>query len=221
MRDVLKLLPAQLQPLRSTALWIWLPAAALLGVVVAAKLIYGIRTNEFLVDPIALMKAPAYTGLVSNVGILLWSAAASVCLFSYAMYDGHHRVRRFLLVSGLVTGVLGLDDFFLLHELVLPGLGIDQSLIVASYGVMILVYLWRFRDIIMQSQFLLLLIALGLLGTSAGIDQFLPRFKGMYLLEDGSKFLGIGTCSPTAAIAARRRSGTCFSRVPLRIPVGQ
>lgn len=71
MRDVLKLLPTQLKALRSTAQWIWLPAAALLGVVVAANLIYGIPAYKFLGDPIAIMEAPAYTGLVSNVGVAL------------------------------------------------------------------------------------------------------------------------------------------------------
>ena len=36
-------------------------------------------------DPLAVCRAPIYIGAISNLGILLWCASASICLFCFAL----------------------------------------------------------------------------------------------------------------------------------------
>jgi hypothetical protein len=60
----------------------YLPAlAALLGVGLLAW-ITGQRPWYFTSDPFVLGHLPFYAGILSNVGILLWSASAAICFFT-------------------------------------------------------------------------------------------------------------------------------------------
>ena len=52
-----------------------------------------------------------------------------------------------------------IDDCFMLHEDVLPGLGIPQKVVFLFYGVLVLIYLVKFREIILKTPFILLLFA--------------------------------------------------------------
>ena len=68
-----------------------------------------------------------FQGAFSNVGILLWWTAAIVSAFTYFLLRIVLRTRAttrlsktFLLYMALFTGVLVLDDLFMLHEEVFP-----------------------------------------------------------------------------------------------------
>jgi len=72
-----------------------------------------------LVDPFAEVGLPAYTGVYTNVGILLWCASAVVWFFSAALLwqqPGTASLRCMFTSLGLFSAVLCLDDMFLLHE---------------------------------------------------------------------------------------------------------
>jgi hypothetical protein len=99
----------------------------------------------------------------------------------------------FFLVSGLITAAMLFDDFFLIHEQILPAhLHVPEAVTYAGYGVAILVQIVRFRTTISKTGFPLLLLALGFFGLSVAIDLAdLEGFVGSYFLEDGSKILGI------------------------------
>jgi hypothetical protein len=51
--------------------------AATIGIAAA----YGVPVDELTRDPAAVMRIPYYIGLLSNWGIMLWSAAAAICPF--------------------------------------------------------------------------------------------------------------------------------------------
>jgi hypothetical protein len=105
-------------------------AAVLLGAVVFIHFWRGTSFAAFMRDPAAHVGAPAYVGAISHIGIIMWAAAAAICLFSaWTIWRAGWRARqhsaqsserdredvRFLAWSGLGTLYLALDDVMLLH----------------------------------------------------------------------------------------------------------
>jgi len=147
-----------------------------------------------LVDPNAESGLPPYTGVYSNVGILMWWSAATVCILCGALLWSKRTVTpvsRFLLVLGLYSAVLCLDDMFLLHEEV--GLRLAQYLdmtdnpharsvleapIVLAYTALTTYVVLRFWPIIRDTDFLLLGASVGSLAASTGIDVAVHLFPG-------------------------------------------
>lgn len=190
-------------------------AAALLAPVLAmaGAMWAGLTPTEMLRDPIASAggeHGPNYLGLFSNLGVVLWTAAASVCLFvGSQLKDGRDRhARPYLLFTGFFTLALMLDDLFMVHE------NYAEHAILAMYAIAMLFYIMRFFRLILQLDVLLLAFALFFFGTSVMLDlapwrisadegfaplqaatgtdearSFLREFR--YLLEDGFKFIGI------------------------------
>lgn len=186
----------QSRALLRTAFWLSITLVPVLGLAVFARLAFAIPWNHLLGDPATAMGAPFYIGFVSNVGVVLWAATASIFLFSYRLLGrrgGEAEWRRFLLCSGLFVGWLGLDDLFLLHDHFFPDvLSISQPVIVGAYAMLALLYLWRFAPLIYRTDFLILLAAFCLLATSLALDQFPIPLLGRDLWEDAAKLLGIG-----------------------------
>ena len=93
------------------------------------------------------------------------------------------------------------DDFFLLHEdLFRHYLPLPESLIYSVYGVLAMTLLIRYRRAILASEYVLLLLAILLLGLSVAVDVLQHmiskeqyRAFGGYVLEDGFKLAGILT----------------------------
>lgn len=153
--------------------------------------------GELTRDPAVLTHTPYYFGFLSNFGALIWAAAAAICFLGYiASRQRSHPIGNssFLLVSGLLTTLLLMDDFFLLHEEVIPiYLGIPEKLFVASYGLIILLYLIIYRNTVLKSEYPLLGSSFFFLGFSMGLDLVPFSIPGRYIFEDGAKFLGIVT----------------------------
>lgn len=152
-------------------------------------------------DPAAVRGRPFYLGFVSNVGAVLWAAAASVFLFSgwvHRSAGGDAQWGRFLLCSGLFVGLLGLDDLFMLHDQVFPNyLAIKQLVVVAGCAVLALLYVAHFAPVLRQTAYPVFAAAMAMLAASAALDQvqdhFPIEFLGRGFLEDALKLLGIGT----------------------------
>ena len=136
-----------------------------------------------------------YFGFMSNLGILLWCGTAATCLVAATVFlavGNASQLVRFTVSAGLLTGWFTLDDMFLLHERVLPALGIPQELVIAAYGALALAYLglnWRF---LAGQEWWILLLGVGGLGVSILVDTiFHSLVPGLVYLEDGAKFFGI------------------------------
>ena len=141
---------------------------------------------------------PAYYGLVSNVGILVWWSVATVCLFAGTLLilcrgdavTRHDGTR--LLAAGLFTGWLTLDDLFLVHEKVLPALGIPQLAVYGAYALMALAFAFYSRALIWNGRRAMFGLAIALLSTSVAIDVIVSQQStASIILEDGAKLLGI------------------------------
>lgn len=190
----------QLKPLLPVLLKVYVLTLCPFFVLAIAGLLAGVPIQYLTQDPAAITGAPFYVGLFSNISVLFWCASAAVCFFSFLALKesvNNREFSSFCLFSGFVTTLLLLDDFFLLHESVFPKyLNIPEKLVYAGYGIIILLYLLRFRVVILKTEFLPLLLAFSFFGLSGTIDLLQQEFSllraGLQsLLEDGIKLLGI------------------------------
>lgn len=189
-------------------------AALLVLVLVAIGLVANIPFGVFTQDPMALAKGKFYFGLLSNVGILFWCAAATLCFFVSTFVQGSDRQpsRRFFLMSGLFTLILLLDDLFLLHETVLPWLlGIRQRYVLLVYLALTLLYLARYWKTIRRHYPIIMAVALALFGLSLLEDVLaLAPERWHYLLEDGAKLFGIITWFNYFVLICREEVQRCI-----------
>lgn len=141
-------------------------------------------------------KFPPYLGLMSNLGILLWSGTTAVCFIGGLVVwrnGGLHQAAMFLVYAAFLSGVLTVDDFFLAHERIYPRIfGLYEHHVFAAYGILTAVYLFFFRNVIWTVGPQLLVLSLACFTVSVLVDVIMPSGGKLHrLLEDGSKFVGI------------------------------
>lgn len=159
-------------------------------------------------DIAAIAGLPFYAGLASQVGALFWAAGLAICIFSFLLLGRQPQdfkpARRFLLQAAILTAMLLFDDVFQFHEEIAENyLGISEKLIVLSYGVLGMVFLFSNLSEIFSSEYLILGLALLLFGTSIFLDAvdldeipIIGRFfddQIQIFAEDGFKLAGVVT----------------------------
>jgi hypothetical protein len=163
-----------------------------------------IPMSVFTRDTIAVADVPPYYGILSNLGVLIWGAAGSICFFSFYILKemGNSKYNSFLLLGVFISYLLLFDDFFTLHELGSNFLYRyypmnHEYTIFGGYGLLVLFYLWYHKALILKSDFVFLFVALCFFALSIIVDHgyetlFSSEYNDIrYLVEDGSKFLGI------------------------------
>lgn len=151
-------------------------------------------------DPLAAAEmAPecchVYYGFLSNIGLIFWIGTAAVCLLTglaFLVVLGADQFTRFALSAGLLSGWIGLDDMFLVHEKVMPKLGVAQELVMVIYlglAALYVAFSWRF---IFAQRWWVLALGAAALGLSMFVDQFFHSVAaGIVYLEDSAKLFGI------------------------------
>jgi len=152
----------------------------------------GIEPEMVLRDLMQTCEQPIGVGLISNLGILLWGAAASISLFvSFSGLTPNSGWRNFLLLGGLFSTLLCLDDFFLLHD----SYQISQDILYITYISLALFFLYKYTRYIYISgkiQFLTSVLFLGLSLLADIFQHFLPiNYQDVQLFEEGFKFIGV------------------------------
>ncbi|MEQ8825534.1 MAG: hypothetical protein RIC14_14290 [Filomicrobium sp.] len=210
---------------RMTSFLVYLLAFVPVGALLAIAATQTVTPLAYLTkDPLTVAEMASagccriYYGALSNVGILLWCATASICLFSaMVLWLGRgfsaqaQQMAAVFLASGLFSGWMALDDLFLIHENVLPALGVPQKLVYGIYGALTLGYLWFARDLLFAGRKTMFVVALGLLTLSVGVDVVATSEGYMHvLIEDGAKILGISAWAAfhieAAVVAVHRAS---------------
>lgn len=169
-------------------------STTLIIVVLIPFLWQGIPIYKLTRDITATTKAPFYTGFLSQIGFLFWGGTVTICFFGAKnlQFNNDILLKKFFLISGLFTLLLGLDDMFMLHEQVYPFfLGISEKLVFSTYGIFVLVFSISFYKLILKSQYIFLLIAFLFFGTSILLDLINPTISYPFLWEDGAKMMGI------------------------------
>lgn len=191
---------------RFSPLWLWSMARATCVIIVLPLLVlagaykfhiyYGVPIGNLMRDPNAVANVPYYIGAVSNFGVLLWAAAATVGLFGAAAVrrlGGEMRYIRFLLAGATLSLLLMFDDLLMLHEAALPQIfGWHEKAILAVYGLALISYLLLFSRTILQHDWPILGAAFAFFAGSILLDRmdFTSLTSFMELCEDGCKFLG-------------------------------
>jgi hypothetical protein len=178
---------------------IYVPSVSILVLVAIVHIHFKVSMYDIFRDPTVIGKVHPLSGVLSNLGILLWWSTTSLCLFTAMLLLKLNQSKKFwfLLSSGLLSAWLTLDDLFEFHEAADWYFGLTQGILIKSLAVVVFAYLIGFRHTILRTNFLILLMALGLLSTSDVVDHFqegsLLSSLGEWriFIEDGSKWLGI------------------------------
>ena len=168
-----------------------LPSAILYIVTLYISNIYNIKLSLVVRDLAQTCGYPIGVGMISNIGILLWGAAASICLFTSFLEVINRESSKLLLLGGIFSSLLCIDDFFLLHD---RYIGPDfLNLTYLSISIFLLV---RFRRLLKNIGLFNLVISILFLGLSIFFDGVIQQiFNQSYeltqLIEEGFKFIGI------------------------------
>jgi len=182
----------QLKSLYLSFVLILISTLIILGILLGIHIFRNVPIEVLTNDVAVVGKLPVYAGALSQTGIFLWSATIGICLYSTQFIIDREQ-KRFIIISALITCFLAIDDAFMLHEIVLPRLGMHQVLVILSYGVIMLWYIFRFHKLILKTDFLLFVFALGWFAVSLFIDNFMYDFSPYIskLVEDIAKLIGI------------------------------
>ncbi|MFQ4145783.1 hypothetical protein [Chlorogloeopsis sp. ULAP02] len=203
-------LSRNIKNLSPIALKIYLPTLIFIILVWYLSKIFNISMYELTADPAEVVGRPPYTGLFSNIGIVLWSSAAAVCIFSAVLTKINQicfkKWFNFLLASFLLTSFLLLDDLFQLHE-TYPVIffGVDanlpennrplqnllEGLFFIVYFIYVFLYLFYFRKQIRQTEYHFLALAFILFFLSIAVDMTSMIKIGHDIIEESFKLFGI------------------------------
>lgn len=156
-------------------------------------------------DPISIAKGAFYWGAISNIGVLLWCAAAAFCFFSFLLVQQLKpgvRSNWALLALGLITSMLLVDDLFMIHEQVFPGyLGLSENVLYGFYAVAVTSVMFFFRKVLFTGSSVYFIVAIAFFVPSLMFDTALELLLPgvvvsddlLFFVEDGLKLLGIGS----------------------------
>jgi hypothetical protein len=150
-------------------------------------------------DPTSVAKLNPLTGVLSNLGCLVWGASAAVWLFCATLHRQRNATQkfRFALSSGLLSAYLTFDDLFQFHDVLARDyFGIPENAVYAALVIAVGFYLFVFRGLLLKSDGMLLLFSFALLGWSMSVDAIFERWllslgHWLVFLEDAIKWLGI------------------------------
>ena len=181
---------------KSIIVSIYIFAALVILFSIILCIIFNVPFSNLSKDPISVAKAKPYIGFVSNVGVMFWSFTTAICFFTASVLpkiNNTSKMRSFILLAGIISFFLLIDDFFLFHERVFPKLfHLDEKYLFGFYVILVAFYLIKFKERILKSQYLHLIIALALFTTSISVDVLIAsEFENRHYFEDIPKFFGI------------------------------
>ncbi|WP_324753631.1 hypothetical protein [Roseovarius sp. Pro17] len=182
---------ARSENIRACLLWACLPALVFYAVSLTIMKGAGFTTTEILRDVMQQTKQSSFLGFLSSVGVWLWIAAATLCLFRYRLQSsrGPSRYRNLLMLMAGFSLFLGIDDFFLIHDRYLA-----EGVLLPIYAIFAITLLVRYRRIIAEIDGTAFVIAGGLLAMSILVDAVQENLSVPYeytqIAEEGFKFTG-------------------------------
>ncbi len=126
-------------------------------------------------------------GLLTHSFQLLCCLPPIVCLFSYALLcqeASFNNSYNFLLFSGIITGLIAINEIFRIH-IILLYFNIPKFLTISVYALAILIYGLVFWRRIKQTSYQILIIALALLTFAIAIDFLQIKNQGFASLSEG------------------------------------
>jgi len=181
-----------------TMVKIYIPGVIFLIAMAMFSLMNDFHFSYLSRDPVQIMDAKPYIGLVSNIGILIWCSTAAILFYSSKLSSmaGKPKIQtNFLVYAGFITLMMLIDDQFLLHDMIFPEyLHVDENVFFVFYGLSVIALVYFFWKFLLQTDYVLLILAFGFLGASAVSDYLIViGFTNSYsqVIEDMLKFFGI------------------------------
>jgi hypothetical protein len=182
----------------SGSVWRWLgfvgaAAALLLGLEALS-----VDTSELTRDPGAVAELPQHVGLISTLGVMLWAGSAGACLLAaraLAIRGEDSRRAEFLLATGVLLAVLGIDDGLQLHENVPMHAPVPEVALYALFGMVVALYSVRYLDLLLEQERFLLGLGFSFLALGAALD--VPGGVP-FTVEDFPKLIGLVAVSAWA-----------------------
>lgn len=178
-----------------------LPFIAALILMVVAWITYRhqIPIAAFTKDMAGLAKIHPLISVVSSLGSFVLAVTAGICTFAYNIVKTRgNEFTSELFYGGALTFYIAVDDFYQFHDVIFPRhFGINEKLVYLSLALAAFGYLFVHRHRLMSRLPLLLLSALSCFAISVFADVFDKQLydwlgQWMLMIEDGSKFVGIG-----------------------------
>ena len=168
-----------------------LPSIILYIAILYVSNFYNIKLSLVVRDLAQTCGYPIGVGMISNLGILLWGAAASICFFTTFLEGINRESSKLLLLGGIFSSLLCIDDLFLLHDRY-----VGPDFLNLTYLTISIFLLVRFRRTLKIIGLFNLLISILFLGLSVFFDGVIQQiFNQSYeltqLIEEGFKFIGI------------------------------
>ena len=177
---------------------VFIPGILFLAIMGVISLLSDFHFDLFSRDPIELLNGKPYYGIISNTGIILWCASSAILFFSSKLSSrnkGHKQQTLFLFFGGLLSLLMLIDDLFLMHDIVFPEyLNLDEKVFYFFYGLSVVSIFYIYRKIILNSDYIFLILSFVLLGASSMTDVALAvglNLNYPFVVEDSLKFLGI------------------------------
>ena len=152
----------------------------------------------YKINPILVVRDLAQTcgypigvGMISNIGILLWASSGAITLFVSISKLAEREIAKLLLVGGIFSSILCVDDFFLLHDRY-----VGPDFLNITYLSMTILMLIKFWKVLLKIGLLPIIISLLFLSSSVFFDSILQQLLSenyglIQLYEEFFKFLGI------------------------------
>lgn len=183
----------QIKNISFMVLMVWMVYLIITGLIIGLGYwVYNIPVGTFTREPNVTLNGPFYVGAISNLGIILWTAAATLCIFGFIYlrrYNPHSSFLMFLFNAGIFTTLLLLDDVYQWHENMFPVyLHVSQKIIYLIYFSYALFFLIRFRKVIFKTEYIILLTSILLLSLSIIVDIIHDSGRLTILLEKVTGF---------------------------------
>ena len=152
----------------------------------------------YKINPILVVRDLAQTcgypigvGMISNIGILLWASSGAITLFVSISKLAEREIAKLLLMGGIFSAILCIDDFFLLHDRY-----VGPDFLNITYLSMTILMLIKFWKVLLKIGLLPIIISLLFLSLSVFFDSILQQllsknYELIQLYEEFFKFLGI------------------------------
>ena len=168
-----------------------LPSTILYLAILYISNFYNIKLILVVRDLAQTCGYPIGVGMISNIGVLLWGAAASICFFVAFAEKTAQEDYKFLLLGGIFSALLCIDDFFLLHDRY-----VGPDFLYLTYLTLSILLLIRFWKTLKKIGLFRLVISIFFLALSVLFDRiiqdlFNQSYELTQLIEEGFKFLGI------------------------------
>ena len=171
-----------------------LPFLLFYGVSLATMLANDFSVIEILRDPAQISGQNSFFGFLSNIGAWLWVSSTAIC-FATVMANQHqttHKYRELLILMGTFALLLGVDDFFMIHDRYM-----SQNKLYLVYALLAGSLMLRHLENIVKVDGFSFLLGGFFLGMSIFFDliqRYIPMtYEQSQIIEEGFKFMGAAT----------------------------